>query len=51
MLLEHGHEEQNYNGVHTYKGYGNRSRTKPVAAVCTLLLVKDCSARGRKVGK
>lgn len=26
-------------------------RMKPVAAVCTLPLVKDCSARGRKVGK
>lgn len=28
-----------------------RMRMKPVAAVCTLPLVKDCSARGRKVGK
>lgn len=26
-------------------------RIKPVAAVCTLPLVKDCSAGGRKVGK
>lgn len=25
MLLEHEHKEQNYNGVHTYKEYGNRS--------------------------
>lgn len=28
-----------------------RLRMKPVAAVCTLPLVKDCSAGGRKVGK
>lgn len=28
-----------------------RVRMKPVAAVCTLPLVKDCSAGGRKVGK
>lgn len=28
-----------------------RVRMKPVAAVCTLPLVKNCSAGGRKVGK
>lgn len=33
------------------QGFLYKVRIKLVAAVCTLPLVKDCSARGRKVGK